>query len=210
MQDLISIWHNAKPITAAQQNPVAKYLRAKGIYDFAGADLRYSRNSPVPNPCPEIVAPVAKWPALSAKITDNKGRMVGLFRRYLSENGTARESFTLLGEHAIIPARKVQWLTNGPQLSAAIRLFEPVGGKVGIVHGIENALLLHQETGLPMWAIEWGFAGLALEKSIKDVVLFTCESPRHIAGARCLAIRLRANGFNVSIKPIKHPLTQAA
>lgn len=210
MQDIPTIWFNAKPVTVGQQNPVAKYLRAKGIYDFAGADLRYSRNSPVPNPCRLIVAPIAKWPALTAQITDTKGRMVGLFRRFLCEDGTRKESFTLLGESAMIAARQVQWLTKGAQLHAAIRLFEPVGGKVGIVHGIENALMLHQETHLPMWAIEWGFAGLALEKSIKDVVLFAGDSPREIADVRRLAIRLHGQGVNVSIKPIKRHFTQAA
>jgi hypothetical protein len=61
-----------------------------------------------------------------------------------------------------------------------------------------------------MWAIEWGFAGLALEKSIKDVVLFAGDSPREIADVRRLAIRWHSQGVNVSIKPIKRQFTQAA
>ena len=214
MQYIQSIWANAKPIANGQRNPAAKYLRAKGIHDFAGADLRYSKHSPLPDPfCDDIfAAPVAGWPALAAQITDKQGHMMGLFRRYLSENGT-REDAIILGEgetSSLFAGRHIQWLTKSPQLHAAIRLFKPVGGKVGIVHGIELALMLHKKTGLPMWAIEWGFAGLALEKSIKDVVLFAGDSPREIADVRRLATRLHGQGVNVSIKPIKRYFTQFA
>ncbi len=172
-------WEEATPVQAG--DAVARYLANRGLelaefpkvlrthpalgyYESDGKRARL----------------VGRHPAMIAKVQSVDRRPVTLHRTYLAEGAKA----------AVAAAKK--FFSAGVK-GAAIRLYEP-DTELALAEGIETALAVHAQTGLPVWAA--GSAGnlelVALPEAVKRVAIFADrdENYRGQAAAYGLAYRL--------------------
>lgn len=85
----------------------------------------------------------ARWmPAMIARVTDDEGNMVTLHRTYLKTNG----------EKADVPEPRKLMPGRIPS-SAAIRLYRPDDGRLGVAEGIETAMSARLRFGRAVWAL---------------------------------------------------------
>jgi len=172
-------WEEAKPVEGG--DAVARYLANRGLelaefpkvlrtHPALGYYERDGKRSRL----------VGRYPAMLAKVQAVDRRPVTLHRTYLAE-----------GAKAAVDAAK-KFFSAGVR-GAAIRLYEPET-ELALAEGIETALAVHMQTGLPVWAA--GSAGnlelVELPEVVKRVAIFADrdEHYRGQAAAYVLAYRL--------------------
>jgi len=110
----------------------AAYLASRGITPLDLPDLRFHADLP-------DFETKRGWPGLIGIPRDGAGKATGgLHRTFLLEDGSAKAS----------PGKKML----GPVAGGAVRLGEPVDGRLGVAEGIETALSAAQIFGRPVWA----------------------------------------------------------
>lgn len=186
IQRLSRIGRSLKPI--GDINPVRTYLNARGLIDLPLAYLRY---------CPSAKyfdnrQCIGTYPAMVALYSDAHGGIESMHLTYLTPNG----------EKAPVPnVRKSLPPINGLR-GCAIRLSE-VQAHIGLAEGIETAIAVSNQFGLPCWAS--GNAGLMetfkAPAAVRRVSIFADNDANHAGqkAAHTLAHRLARDGLSVDV-----------
>lgn len=127
-----SLWSECVPITPGDD--AHRYLVGRGFTVPTWGALRLHPACPVSG-----VEGVATLPALIALVRDPNGEGDTLHRTYLSDGGKA----------AIDSPKRL--MPGGVTKGAAIRLM-PHKGELGIAEGVETALAVWRDFGIPCWA----------------------------------------------------------
>ena len=146
------IWREAAPIDGT---PAKTYLQARGIRAVSRA-LRFHPRTPLgPKGNTQYL------PALIAAVTMDHG-LVGIHRTFLNPLRPAVPPFAN-------PKRALGSLASG-----AVRLFEPVDGRLGLAEGIESALAAKALTQIPCWASLGNerFGLVSIPESVRELHLF--------------------------------------
>lgn len=146
------IWREATPIDGT---PAKAYLRARGIRAVSRA-LRFHPRTPLgPKGNTQYL------PALIAAVTMDHG-LVGIHRTFLNPLRPAVPPFAN-------PKRALGSLASG-----AVRLFEPIDGRLGLAEGIETALAAKALTQIPCWASLGNerFGLVSIPESVRELHLF--------------------------------------
>ena len=159
----LRIWREAEPLGAS---PAKAYLESRGILAASSA-LRFHPQTPL--------GPKGRTrflPAIIAAVSLDEGP-IAIHRTFLS--GNAKADFDK-------PKRAL-----GSLGEAAVRLFAPVSGKLGLAEGIESAMSAYALTGVPVWATLGNerFGLVSVPESVTDLHLFV----DHDAGGELAASR---------------------
>lgn len=126
---ILRLWHDS---LSAPDTLVARYLASRGLIGMVPPALRF-----LPNHAHKPSG--QSFPVMLAAVTDYTGRLQAVHRTYLALDGG--------GKAAVAPAK----MTLGAVGGFAIHL-APAGEKLVIAEGIETALSVQFETGIPAWA----------------------------------------------------------
>jgi hypothetical protein len=146
------IWREATPIDGT---PAKTYLQARGIRAVSRA-LRFHSRTPLgPKGNTQYL------PALIAAVTMDHG-LIGIHRTFLNPLRPAVPPFAN-------PKRALGSLASG-----AVRLFEPIDGRLGLAEGIESALAAKALTQIPCWASLGNerFGLVSIPESVRELHLF--------------------------------------
>ncbi len=162
------IWREAAPIG----DTLAKaYLEARGIRAVSRA-LRFHPRTPLgPRGNTQYL------PAMIAAVTMDHG-LVAVHRTFLNPMRPAVAPFNN-------PKRALGSLASG-----AVRLFDPVEGRLGLAEGIESALAAKALTQIPCWASLGNerFGLVSIPESVRELHLFV----DHDAGGELAEERARS------------------
>ena len=159
----LRIWRDAQPLRAS---PAKEYLESRGILAASSA-LRFHPRTPLgPKGRTRLL------PAMIAAVSLDEGP-IAVHRTFLS--GNAKADFD-------IPKRAL-----GALGEAAVRLFAPASGKLGLAEGIESAMSAYALTGIPVWATLGNerFGLVSVPESVTELHLFV----DHDAGGELAASR---------------------
>ncbi len=159
----LRIWRDARPLSAS---PAKAYLENRGILAASSA-LRFHPQTPL--------GPKGRTrflPAMIAAVSLDEGP-IAIHRTFLS--GNAKADFEK-------PKRAL-----GALGEAAVRLFAPASGKLGLAEGIESAMSAYALTGIPVWATLGNerFGLVSVPESATELHLFV----DHDAGGELAASR---------------------
>lgn len=146
------IWDEARPIEGTSAR---SYLQARGIRAVSCA-LRFHPRTPLgPKGHTQYL------PALIAAVTMDHG-LVGIHRTFFNPERPAVAPFAN-------PKRALGSLASG-----AVRLFNPVEGRLGLAEGIESALAAKALTKIPCWASLGNerFGLVSIPDSVRELHLF--------------------------------------
>ncbi len=196
-------WSEAKPLSdLSKENPVQKYLMSRKLirgHETLSSELR---SHPLLDYWETQVGDTIqheRWPAMVARVTDEKGRLVSLHRTYLTQDG----------RKAPVSAQKKLAASAGE--NGLIRLF-PVGKVLGIAEGIETAVAAKLLFDLPVWSAICanGFGKISrLPEGVEKLVIFG-DNDRSFTGQLAaweLAYRMRRNYPDMAIE-VKIPDTE--
>jgi putative DNA primase/helicase len=147
------------PITIG--DPVDYYLRARGIkLSVFSSELYYHAKLPYY----EDKKLLGYFPAMLAKVQNENGQVVTLHRTYLGDGCKA---------NVLTPKKLMPAIKPGASIGAAIKLYEPIDGKLALAEGIETALAFNFATQLPIWATvsALGMEKVVLPSSVSEVVI---------------------------------------
>jgi phage/plasmid primase-like uncharacterized protein len=135
---------------------------------------------------------VGEWPAMFAPLTLSDGQVMAFHRTYLTEDGFKAD---VPG-----PVRKLT-SASGLLSGAAIRLYEPTAGVVGVAEGIETALGAHFASGLPTMAAysAGNLKGFVWPKSVNRLIAFADADNAGADGAEGLRLRAVAAGLTCEV-----------
>ncbi|MBR0553469.1 toprim domain-containing protein [Sphingomonadaceae bacterium LXI357] len=159
----LRIWRDAQPLRAS---PARAYLESRGILAASSA-LRFHSRTPL--------GPMGRTrflPAMIAAVSLDEGP-IAIHRTFLS--GNAKADFDK-------PKRAL-----GALGEAAVRLFAPASGKLGLAEGIESAMSAYALTGIPVWATLGNerFGLVSVPESVTELHFFV----DHDAGGELAASR---------------------
>ena len=200
---LEAFWNEAEPLDdLPKENPVKQYLNRRKLLRGRKTLSSELRSHPLLDYWETQVGDALqheRWPAMVARVTDEKGHLVSLHRTYLTPEG----------RKAPVSAQKKLAASAGE--NGLIRLF-PVGKALGIAEGIETALAATLLFGLPVWSAICanGFAKISeLPDGVEKLVIFG-DNDRSFTGqsaAWALAHRLRRDYPDMAIE-VKIPETE--
>lgn len=174
----LAIWQASR---AAEETPVATYLRSRGLDLPALPALRF--HTGLKHPSGGI------WPAMVSLVTHGAtGSPIGIHRTFLAHDGG--------GKAPVDPAK----MMLGPCRCGVVRLGEP-SDVLMVGEGIETCLAAMQASGRPAWAAlsTSGLRSLDLPRDIGDViVLADGDEPGEAAAQEC-ARRWKREGRRVRI-----------
>ena len=161
----LRIWREAEPLGAS---PAKAYLESRGILATSWA-LRFHPRTPL--------GPKGRTrflPAMIAAVSLDEGP-VAIHRTFLSNEASTKAAFDK-------PKRAL-----GSLGEAAVRLFAPVAGKLGLAEGIESAMSAYALTCIPVWATlgTERFGLVSIPESVTELHLFV----DHDAGGELAAKR---------------------
>jgi hypothetical protein len=174
----LAIWQASR---AAEETPVAIYLRSRGLDLPALPALRFHAGLKHPSG--------GMWPAMVALVTHGAtGSPIATHRTFLARDGG--------GKAPVHPAK----MMLGPCRGGVVRLGEP-GDVLMVGEGIETCLAATQASGRPAWAAlsTSGLRSLDLPPNIGEVtVLADGDNPGETAAQDC-ARRWTSEGRRVRI-----------
>ena len=161
----LRIWRDAQPLRAS---PAKAYLESRGILAASPA-LRFHPRTPL--------GPKGRTrflPAMIAAVSLDEGP-IAIHRTFLSTEASGKAAFEK-------PKRAL-----GALGEAAVRLFAPASGKLGLAEGIESAMSAYALTGIPVWATLGNerFGLVSVPESVTELHLFV----DHDAGGELAASR---------------------
>lgn len=148
----LKIWREATPLPGS---PAKTYLEGRGIL-AASTALRFHPRTPL--------GPKGQtrfMPALIAAVSLDEGP-IAIHRTFLAQDLTGKAAFAK-------PKRAL-----GTLGAAAVRLFAPSNGQLGLAEGIESAMSAYALTGVPTWATLGNerFGLVAIPESVTELHLF--------------------------------------
>jgi hypothetical protein len=148
----LNIWREATPLPGS---PAKTYLEGRGILAASPA-LRFHSRTPL--------GPKGQtrfMPALIAAVSLDEGP-IAIHRTFLAQDLSGKAGFTK-------PKRAL-----GTLGAAAVRLFAPIHGQLGLAEGIESAMSAYALTGVPTWATLGNerFGLVAIPESVTELHLF--------------------------------------
>ena len=174
----LKIWREAQPLHAS---PAKEYLESRGILAASSA-LRFHPRTPL--------GPKGRTrflPAMIAAVSLDEGP-IAIHRTFLS--GNAKAGFDK-------PKRAL-----GALGEAAVRLFAPVSGTLGLAEGIERAMSAYALTGIPVWATLGNerFGLVSVPESVTELHFFVDhDTGGELAASRGLAVYAR-QGRTVQVR----------
>ena len=161
----LRIWREAEHLGAS---PAKAYLENRGIRAKSWA-LRFHSRTPL--------GPKGRTrflPAMIAAVSLDEGP-IAIHRTFLSTEASGKAAFEK-------PKRAL-----GALGEAAVRLFAPVSGKLGLAEGVESAMSAYALTGIPVWATLGNerFGLVSVPESVTELHLFV----DHDAGGELAASR---------------------
>lgn len=177
----IELWRESKPIRDGDD--AMEYLLSRGLEPPYGQQLRFHPKVPVKNHPTKT-----RLPAMLARVSDNAGHGVNIHRTYLTDGQKADYCYSDTGEQA--PAKKM--MPGAIPQDAAIRLF-PHEGILGVAEGIETALAVHRDTGIPCWSLinSTHMAKWVWPKGIKELHIFADADKKFGGQAAAFALAHR-------------------
>jgi len=121
------IWGGA---VAARGTPAEAYLRGRGLILAIPPTIRFTRL--------RYGSKGPEYPVLVAAVSSREGKLQGLQRTYLREDGAGK---------AAVPKPK---LSLGKVAGGAVRL-APTAGELIVTEGLEDGLTLQQQLGCSVW-----------------------------------------------------------
>lgn len=164
----LKIWREAAPLPGS---PAKTYLEGRGILAASPA-LRFHPRTPL--------GPKGQtrfMPALIAAVSLDEGA-IAIHRTFLAQDLSGKAAFAK-------PKRAL-----GTLGAAAVRLFAPSKGQLGLAEGIESAMAAYALTGVPTWATLGNerFGLVAIPESITKLHLFVDhDEGGNLAGQRGVA-----------------------
>jgi hypothetical protein len=161
----LRIWRDAQPLRAS---PAKAYLESRGILAASPA-LRFHPRTPLgPKGWTRFL------PAMIAAVSIDEGP-IAIHRTFLCTEASGKAAFKK-------PKRAL-----GALGEAAVRLFAPVSGKLGLAEGVESAMSAYALTGIPVWATLGNerFGLVSVPESVTELHLFV----DHDAGGELAASR---------------------
>ncbi|MBL7479993.1 DUF7146 domain-containing protein [Legionella bononiensis] len=156
---LIYTWLQTQLVSSS--DPVDCYLKSRGI---PLKEYPYSLRHHPHLPYYDEKGLVGHFPVMIALVRDQNNKMVTLHRTYLGKACKAD-----------VPTPKKLMPSMQPRASvgAAIKLYQPVNGKIILAEGIETALAMHVATKLPVWATisAVGMENILLPPYIREVII---------------------------------------
>jgi hypothetical protein len=148
----LKIWREATPLPGS---PAKTYLEGRGILAASQA-LRFHPRTPL--------GPKGQtrfMPALIAAVSLDEGP-IAIHRTFLAQDLSGKAAFAK-------PKRAL-----GTLGAAAVRLFAPINGQLGLAEGIESAMSAYALTGVPTWATLGNerFGLVAIPESVTELHLF--------------------------------------
>ncbi|MXO60900.1 virulence protein [Altererythrobacter salegens] len=174
----LRIWRDAQPLRAS---PAKVYLEGRGILAASPA-LRFHPRTPL--------GPKGRTrflPAMIAAVSLDEGP-IAIHRTFLSD--IAKAGFDK-------PKRAL-----GALGEAAVRLFAPVSGTLGLAEGIESAMSAYALTGIPVWATLGNerFGLVSVPESVTELHLFVDhDAGGELAASRGLAAYAR-DGRTIQVR----------
>jgi putative DNA primase/helicase len=190
------VWTESKPIITGDK--ADKYLRGRGIsLDKFPEVLRchpklgyWEFNKRENN-----YVCTGHFPAMVARVDSPSGNLISIHRTYLASDGNGK---------APVPSQKKLMSPElpGETKGAAIRLFE-AGEVLAVAEGIETALAVHIQSGLPCWATvsASGMEAIKIPDCVQMVII-CADRDKSEAGeqaAKALARRLLGGGQRCKI-----------
>ena len=176
----LRIWRDAQPLRAS---PVKAYLESRGILAASPA-LRFHPRTPL--------GPKGRarfLPAMIAAVSLDEGP-IAIHRTFLSTEASGKAAFEK-------PKRAL-----GALGEAAVRLFAPVSGKLGLAEGVESAMSAYALTGIPVWATLGNerFGLVSVPESVTELHLFVDhDAGGELAASRGLAVHAR-DGRTIQVR----------
>lgn len=185
---LRAVWKEALPVDWATDNPVTRYLQARGLGAVLNdppqglrlhPGLKYWRGRDV----------LGVFPALLAPIAAPDGRPVVLHRTYLAGDGRKADVPS--------PKKVMACPEPGATRGGAVRLY-PAGERLDVAEGIETALAIRVALGVPVWACvsDGGMRRLVVPSEVQHVGVWADHDAKGAgqqAGAK-LVQRMRDEG----------------
>ncbi len=161
----LRIWRGAQPLRAS---PAKAYLESRGILGASSA-LRFHPRTPLGSK-----GRTRFLPAMIAAVSLDEGP-IAIHRTFLSSEASIKADFDK-------PKRALGTLST-----AAVRLFAPASGKLGLAEGVESAMSAYALTGIPVWATLGNerFGLVSVPESVTELHLFV----DHDAGGELAASR---------------------
>lgn len=178
--DILRIWRDAQPLRAS---PAKAYLESRGILAASPA-LRFHARTPL--------GPKGRTrflPAMIAAVSLDEGP-IAIHRTFLSSEASIKADFDK-------PKRALGALDE-----AAVRLFAPASGKLGLAEGIESAMSAYALTGIPVWATLGNerFGLVSVPESVSELHLFVDhDAGGELAASRGLAAYAR-DGRTIQVR----------
>ena len=176
----LRIWRDAQPLRAS---PAKAYLESRGILAASPA-LRFHPRTPL--------GPKGRarfLPAMIAAVSLDEGP-IAIHRTFLSTEASGKAAFEK-------PKRAL-----GALGEAAVRLFAPVSGKLGLAEGVESAMSAYALTGIPVWATLGNerFGLVSVPESVTELHLFVDhDAGGELAASRGLAAYAR-DGRTIQVR----------
>jgi putative DNA primase/helicase len=176
----LRIWREAEPLGAS---PAKAYLESRGILAATSA-LRFHPHTPL--------GPKGRTcflPAMIAAVSLDEGP-IAIHRTFLSTEAPTKADFDK-------PKRAL-----GSLGEAAVRLFAPASGKLGLAEGIESAMSAYALTGIPVWATLGNerFGLVSVPESVTELHLFVDrDAGGELAASRGLAAYAR-DGRTIQVR----------
>ena len=176
----LRIWRDAQPLRAS---PAKAYLESRGILAASPA-LRFHPRTPL--------GPKGRarfLPAMIAAVSLDEGP-IAIHRTFLSTEASVKAAFEK-------PKRAL-----GALGEAAVRLFAPASGKLGLAEGIESAMSAFALTGIPVWATLGNerFGLVSVPESVTELHLFVDhDAGGELAASRALSAYAR-DGRTIQVR----------
>lgn len=176
---LRALWRGAPPVRPGDL--VDRYLRSRGIVlaEFPGTlrthpSVRYFDGGAE-----------TRHPAMLALVRGPTGEPVTVHRTYLAADGG--------GKAAVDAPRRLMPMPGRLPKGAAIRLGEPLDGRLGLAEGIETALSAALLFGLPCWSAMSTavLVGWTPPEGVSEVVVFGDNDPGYAGQAAAFALAHR-------------------
>ena len=154
------------------------------------ADYLHGRGIPIPEKLPVTAdlrlhsradywhnkRKLGHFPAMVGMFRQHDGKPCGLHITYLHSDRAGMVSKAALFDPASrerLPVKKMRSVRGGALTGAAIRLFKPENGVLGVCEGIETAFAARYVSGVPMWACgsAHGIQSLVLPDGIRELVI---------------------------------------
>jgi predicted P-loop ATPase len=183
--------------TLAKCQPLAgtlgeTYLQARGLTDPQCEDLLF---------CPDLTEWEGKrgWPGIVARLRTPERDLLGaIHRTYLAEDGQGK---------APLPAgNRKKSLGTFATDAAAVQLYAPENGRLGVAEGIETAIAARILFGIPTWSLvsAGNFINFRPPAGISHVTIFADSGRDGEACARALATKLMALQIETEVMLPEH------